>query len=304
MNKITIAVHGGASEDSDFLREHQQEIKAVLAQAVEQGYKILAQKGRALDAVEEAIKIMEDNPLLNAGRGSALNCRGEVEMDASIMDGQTLQAGAVSIVNHVKNPICLARVVMEKTKHVFLSSYGALELAEYYKLPTEPESYFITPHQYDEYKRLHLLETSEDIHHKKIKGTVGAVALDTYGNIASGTSTGGVSNCLPGRIGDSCVIGAGCYANNNSCAVSGTGEGEYLIRNVVANTIALLTEHKMNLQEACDYVIHERNKTAQGEMGVIAINRHGEIGISFNTAIMKRAWKSSMDSLQVEIDPR
>lgn len=301
MNKIAIAVHGGASEDSSFLQQHQKECKQGLAEAVNKGYAILEKDGSALDAVQAAVQCLEDNSLFNAGKGSALNCHGEVEMDASIMDGKNLQAGAVSMVRMVKNPITLARLVMEKTKHVFLSGYGALEIAKKYELAIEPESYFITQHQFEEYKRLNKIETMDDIQNKRMKGTVGAVALDREGNLAAGTSTGGLSNCLPGRIGDSCVIGAGCYANNNSCAVSGTGEGEYLIREVVGHTISMMVEANMNLQQACDYVLFERNRILQGEMGVISLNKQGDFGISYNTEIMKRAWMSSSDALQVRI---
>lgn len=302
MNKIAIAVHGGASEDSVFLRENQQEVEYGLAQAVQTGYAVLEKRGSALDAVVAAIHILEDNPLFNAGCGSALNSRGEVEMDASIMEGRELRAGAVSMVECVKNPISLARLVMEKTAHVLISGYGALELAKEYNLPMELKSYFIQPHQYKEFQRLSLIETIDDQRNKKITGTVGAVALDVHGDIAAGTSTGGVSNCLPGRIGDSCLIGAGCYANNETCAVSGTGVGEYLIRGVVAHTISLMVESNRSLQQACDYVIHERNQRLKGEMGVIALNCQGEFGIAFNSEIMKRAWRSSTEGLQVKID--
>lgn len=301
MHKIAIAVHGGASEDSAFLQQHQKECEHGLAHAVEKGYAVLEKKGSALDAVGEAVRILEDNSLFNAGKGSALNCRGEIEMNASIMEGKNLQAGAVSLVHTVKNPIILARIIMEKTPHVFLSGHGALEIAQKYALEIEPESYFVTQHQYEEYTRLHQIETRDDIQNKKMKGTVGAVALDSEGNLVAGTSTGGISNCLPGRIGDSCIIGAGCYANNNTCAVSGTGEGEYLIREVVAHTISMMIEAGMGIQEACDYVIHERNKLLKGEMGVISLNRQGDFGVSFNTELMKRAWKSSSQELQVRI---
>ncbi|KTD59133.1 isoaspartyl dipeptidase with L-asparaginase activity [Legionella sainthelensi] len=301
MNKIAIAVHGGASENYPFLQKYQKDVERGLIESVEKGYAVLHQGGMALDAVEEAVKVLENNSLFNAGKGSALNCQGDVEMDASIMSGARLQAGAVSMVRTVKNPIHLARLVMEHTNHVFLSGYGALEIAKKYNLELENESYFITPHQYEMFQRLNELETREVIHNKKMTGTVGAVALDLHGNLAAGTSTGGTSNCLPGRIGDSCVIGAGCYANNNTCAVSGTGEGEYLIRNVVGHTISMMVEFNMPLQQACDYVIHERNKELNGEMGVIALNRSGNFGISFNTEIMKRAWKSSEQTIQVKI---
>lgn len=301
MNKIAIAVHGGASEDNSFLQEHHEECKQGLAEAVEKGYGVLEQGGSALDAIQEAIMLLEDNPLFNAGRGAALNCQGEVEMDASIMNGADLDAGAVSMVRQIKNPIVLARLVMEQTHHVFLSGYGAFELAKRHQLPMESEEYFITPCQVEEYQRLKKIESFEDIINKPMTGTVGAVALDARGNLAAGTSTGGTSNSLPGRIGDSCVIGAGCYANNRSCAVSGTGEGEYLIRKVVGHTIAMMVESGMSLQRACDHVINERNQQLKGEIGVISVNAQGDFGISFNTEIMKRAWKSSSHDLQVKI---
>lgn len=284
-----------------FCHDHQKEFEHGMAQAVEIGYSVLDKGGSALDAVEQAVAVLEDNPLFNAGKGSALNCRGEVEMDASIMSGTDLQAGAVSMVRTVKNPIRLARLVMEETRHVFLSGYGALELAEKYGMEIEPDSYFITPHQYEMYQKLNKIESMEEIQRKKMKGTVGAVALDLQGNLAAATSTGGISNCLPGRIGDSCVIGAGCYANNSTCAVSGTGEGEYLIRGVVGHTISMMMEFDMPLQKACDYVIHERNQRLNGEVGVIALNKNGDFGISFNTEIMKRAWKSSSQEVQIKL---
>lgn len=159
------------------LQQNQKECEQGLAAAVAQGYAILEQGGRALDAVEAAVRALEDNPLFNAGKGSALNCRGEVEMDASIMDGSNLKAGAVSMVREIKNPIALARLIMEQTRHVFLSGYGALELAQHYQISLEPESYFVTDHQNKEYQRLQQIETMADLQQKKMKGTVGAVAL-------------------------------------------------------------------------------------------------------------------------------
>ncbi|STX29047.1 isoaspartyl dipeptidase with L-asparaginase activity [Legionella beliardensis] len=299
--KIAMAVHGGASESSPFLQKNEEATKKVLAQACQTGYDILKQGGSALDAVEEAVKILEDSPYFNAGRGSALNCCGDVEMDASIMDGREIKAGAVSMVKQVKNPITLARLIMSKTKHVFLSGYGALEFATKEGLDLKPPSYFVTNNQYDEYERLHEKETYEALLAKKQSGTVGAVALDAQGNLAAGTSTGGTSNSLPGRIGDSCVIGAGCYANNNTCAVSGTGEGEYLITGVIAHTISMLTELNIPLQEVCEQVLYERNKN-KGEIGVISINQHGDVACAFNTEIMKRAWIGLDGKLVVEIN--
>lgn len=301
MGKIAIAIHGGASEATSFLKKHLKKYEEGLAQATEVGFSILENDGSALDAVEAAVCLLEDNPLFNAGRGSALNNAGVVEMDASIMDGASLDAGAASMVRNIKNPISLARYIMLHTNHVFLSGYGADEVAKLANLAMEPDYYFITEHQQKYYESLVNKESLQDILHKKNYGTVGAVALDGQGNLASATSTGGTSNSLPGRIGDSCIIGAGCYANNDSCAVSGTGVGEFLIRDVVAHTIALMVEFKMPLQEACDYVIHKRNRHPDGEMGVISVNKKADIASAFNTEIMKRAWKRSGEPLQVKV---
>ncbi|MFC7781286.1 isoaspartyl peptidase/L-asparaginase family protein [Legionella taurinensis] len=291
MNKIAIAVHGGAGEASDFLISNEKKCAKGLQEALLTGHRILKDGGSALDAVEAAVCMLEDDPHFNAGRGSTLNCHGEIEMDASIMDGKTLKAGAVSMIREVKNPVSLARKIMEKTHHVFLSGYGALEVAKYFNLPLLPESYFMTDYQYQQNQTRHQQETFDDILKKSGSGTVGAVALDNEGNLASATSTGGISHCLPGRIGDSCVIGAGCYADNRNCAVSGTGEGEALITGVAAHTIAMLIELQgYSLQEACDQVIKKRPPASRREMGVIAVNTQGNVSVSFNTEIMKRAW--------------
>lgn len=302
MNKIAIAVHGGAGEASDFLKANVKTCEQGLEDALLAGHRLLKAGGHALDAVEVAVRVLEDDPHFNAGRGSVLNCRGELEMDASIMDGQTLKAGAVSMIREVKNPVSLARLIMEKTHHVFLSGYGALDVAKYFNLPLLPESYFITDYQYQQHQTRHQQETFEDILQKGCSGTVGAVALDSEGNLASATSTGGTSHCLPGRIGDSCVIGAGCYANNSNCAVSGTGHGEALITGVVAHSIAMLIELKgYSLQAACDEVINKPLQTTHQEMGVIAVNSAGDIGVSFNTAIMKRAWIGHDEKIHCKI---
>lgn len=296
MSKVAIVVHGGASIETPDLKNHLSENEAGLKEAIDAGYRVLSRGGTALKAVEEAVMLLEDNPLFNAGRGSCLNKMGEIEMDASIMDGKTLKAGAASMVRSVKNPIMLARTIMVETNHVFLSGYGALEFAKDRFLPLESDAYFVADHQLKEFQK------NTQGNSKKIHGTVGAVAVDRKGNIAAGTSTGGLSRSLPGRIGDSCVIGAGCYANNKTCAVSGTGDGEYLIRGVVAHTISMLVSlKKMRLQEACDLVIHKPNKLIKGEMGVIAINKRGQIAISFNTAIMRRAWKITGEKTQIKI---
>ncbi|KTD33423.1 isoaspartyl peptidase/L-asparaginase family protein [Legionella israelensis] len=301
MNNIAIAIHGGASEATSLLKSHLPEYEKSLKIALEAGYEALKKGESALNAVEASVRYLEDDPLFNAGRGSVLNQKGEVEMDASIMDGQSHKAGAVSMLKEVKNPVSLARKIMSETQHVLLSGYGALELAKYYDLELQPESYFITEYQYETYLKAHREESMKDILAKTIRGTVGAVALDKEGNLAAATSTGGTSNCLPGRVGDSCIIGAGCYADNNTCAISGTGEGEALITGVVAHSIAMLVELKQwPLQKACEYVIHERNK-AQKEIGVIALNAKGEVSMAFNTEIMKRASVDKRGKIEVKI---
>lgn len=299
--KIAMAVHGGIGADPVYFNSHAKEIKAGLSLAALTGQRILEKGGSALNAVEEAVKILEDDLHFNAGRGSALNYRGEVEMDASIMDGSNLKAGAVCLVKNIKNPVSLAKAIMERTSHVFLDGHAALDIAKLEQISLEPDSYFITEHQYNAFKKEHDLESFQDVLKKKILGTVGAVAIDKQGNLAAATSTGGTTNCLVGRIGDSCIIGAGCYANNNSCAVSCTGEGEYIITGVIAHTIALMAELKMSIQEACDYVIHTRNKHLNKEIGVIAIGKSGEIGCAFNTQTMARAWLSEEKPLEVQI---
>lgn len=302
MGKIAIAIHGGAAIDVKFIKKHQREYKDGLREAILAGYDVLKHGGSSMDAVELAVNKLEDHYLFNAGRGSALNCLGEVEMDASIMDGKTLEAGAVSMVRNIKNPVTLARYIMHKTNHVFLSGYGALNLAKYANITLEEDPYFITDYQYQKYVKCKNEETLEQILKKRIRGTVGAVALDRKGNLAAATSTGGTSNSLPGRIGDSCVIGAGCYANNKTCAVSGTGDGEVLITGVIAHTISMLLElKKMPLQKACDHVIHKRSKYVKGDIGVISVDKKGNFGISFNSPIMKRAWMSSDQDLCIEV---
>ena len=300
-SKIAIAVHGGAGQDSSFIQQNQDNYKNGLSVAIQTAYEALAKGASALDAVEVAVRIMEDNPVFNAGRGSALNTAGGVEMDAAIMNGIDLRAGAVAVVTNVRNPISLARKIMENTQHVFIGGKGALEYAKKLNLEVEPDSYFITTHRYDELVSEKELER-EQILKRKSGGTVGAVALDLKGNIAAATSTGGIVNGLEGRIGDSCIIGAGCYADNGSCAISGTGDGEYLIRGVVGHSIASLVEFSsFQLQDACDEVVLKRNSHINADIGVIGIDRSGNFGISFNCPRMHRAWMSSDSPLQIKI---
>jgi beta-aspartyl-peptidase (threonine type) len=290
MAKVKIAVHGGAGPDSKYIRENLTGYEAGMKEALEKGYALLREGRSAVDAVEAAVSELENNPLFNAGKGSALNKKGEVEMDASIMNGEDLKAGAVSIVRGVTNPVSLARYVMDHTHHVFVSAQGAVQLAKAAGLKIEPEPVFVTPYQYEVFRQQRDEERREIPMHS-LHGTVGAVAMDQYGNLAAATSTGGAPYCEPGRVSDSCIPGAGCYANNQSCAISATGDGEIIIRGVVAHTLSSLIEFRSyTIQEACELVVHQRNKRLKlkGDVGVIGIDRKGNIGISFNSERMHR----------------
>lgn len=310
MSKIAIAVHGGAGPDSDYIKQNIDGYKKGLEEAANTGYKVLEDGGSALDAVEAAVNYLEDNPLFNAGRGSALNEKAEVEMGSSIMNGKNLQSGAVAIVKNVQNPVTLARAVMEKTKHIFLGDSGALEFAERIGLQLRPDAYFITDHAFEQYSEA-LEHATESLNaagkyevSKKTHGTVGAVALDEEGNIAAATSTGGTENKVPGRIADSAIVGIGSYANNKTCAVSSTGDGEYLIQHVMAFHISSLMEYKgLPLKQACHYLMHEKLKDVEGDMGFIAIDAEGNIAIEFNSERMHRCWKTSDGEQGVKIYP-
>lgn len=309
MKKIAIVVHGGAGPDSDFIKKNLKEYKKGLEAAVNAGYKILENGGASLDAVETAIKLLEDNPLFNAGKGSALNEKAEVEMDASIMSGYDLSSGAVANVRNVRNPITLARAVMERTKHIFLGGMGAMEFAKSINVPMEPESYFITEYQYGEYEKARQEENDNSQQlaieqMNKQHGTVGVVALDSKGNLVAGTSTGGLQFCKPGRIADTAMIGIATYANNETCAVSTTGEGEFHIKHVTAFHIAALMEYNgMSLKDACHYLIHEKCKHVTADMGLIAIDKQGNMVTAFNTQRMHRASRSSDQELTIAIYP-
>lgn len=291
MKKIAIALHGGAGSDSDFVRRNLPDYEEGLQTALMKGYEFLQKGGTALEAVELVSILLEDNPLFNAGRGSALNNKGEVDMNASIMNGQDLAAGAVAMVRNVKNPISLAKAVMQHTRHLFLAGKGAIDFAKSIGAPMRPDSYFIIEHRYNDFVKLNEEESEYDLLQKRPHGTIGCVALDYNGNLAAATSTGGLTNGLEGRIGDSCIIGAGCYANNATCAVSGTGDGELLIRGAVAHTISTLMEFSdLTIQEACENTVFERCNNLVGDIGVIAVDPEGNIGIAFNTPRMHRAW--------------
>ncbi|RYF90206.1 MAG: isoaspartyl peptidase/L-asparaginase, partial [Chitinophagaceae bacterium] len=230
----------------------------------------------------------------NAGRGSSLNNLGQIEMDAAVMDGRTLNAGAIACATQIKNPVSLARVVMEHTPHILLTGPELHKIAKRAGLALHSQNYFITAHQRETYLKAAAQITGDGVFRPGSHGTVGAVALDFAGNIAAATSTGGTEGRMPGRISDSCIIGAGCYANNSTCAVSGTGDGEILIRNVSAHTIACVMENPdTSLQQACDDMVHKRVGNGKGDIGVISLNGRGEFGISFNSERMPRVWKNS-----------
>jgi L-asparaginase / beta-aspartyl-peptidase len=308
MEKFTIVVHGGAGKDSNFIRGHQKEITEGLEEAVQRGYEILKKHGSATEAVEAAVNVLEDNMYFNAGRGSALNAKGEVEMCSSIMDGKTLNSGAVAIVKNVKNPVSLAKAVMVNTDYIYLGGEGALDYAKNLNIQLMPDAYFITPYQYDEYEKAAKSEYQglrrialEEIN-SRMHGTVGAVALDMDGNLAAATSTGGTPNAKRGRIGDSSMIGVGTYADNKTCAVSATGDGEYLIRGVITHSVSQLMKLKnLSLAEACRKVIHEENEGIKGDIGIIAADAEGNIAMEFNCERMLRGWKKGHHAIVTKI---
>jgi L-asparaginase / beta-aspartyl-peptidase len=308
MNKIGIIVHGGAGPDSEYIRKNKEAYKKGLEEAVNAGYTVREERGSSIDAAEAAVNYLEDNQLFNAGRGSALNKKAEVEICASIMNGQDLKSGAVAIVKNVKNPVTLARAVMDKTKHIYLADMGALEFAQQIGLKMMPEAYFITDYAFEQYMEA-LLEEENTIEEagtyqvqRKTHGTVGAVAVDRNGNVAAATSTGGTENQTPGRIGDSSMIGVGAYANNTTCAISTTGDGEYLIQHVSAFQISALMEFKgLSIKEAFHHFLHERLKDVEGDMGMIGIDAKGNIAIEFNSERMHRAWRTSGEERGVRI---
>ncbi len=297
-----LAIHGGASRDSEFIRQNLKSYEKSLEQIAKKGYAMLSKKAPALDVVFETLKMLEDDPLFNSGRGSALNEQGRVHMDAAVMEGRDLKAGAVAQLELVKNPSELIREILKDATHIFLGGAGALELARAKNITLMPESYFITTNQVNNFLEKKNIESLQDKLRKKMSGTTGVVVADQKGDVAAGTSTGGTENSLFGRIGDSCVLGAGCYANNQTCAVAATGDGEYILQGVVAHAISSYIEYTgAGIQEACTHVVHTKNKNTQGDLGVIAIDPQGRIGLAFNTERMHRAWISKGHPLQVKI---
>ena len=315
--KFVLVIHGGAGTilKSQMTPEKEKAYQQGLNDALQKGYEVLSKGGTALDAVEATIEVMEDNPLFNAGKGAVFTHEGKNEMDAAIMDGKTLKAGAVAGVTNIKNPITAARAVMDKSGHVMMAGKGAEQFAAQQGCIIVDPSYFFTE---DRWKALQkakaddslkpferdtsksFLKQSENKDYKY--GTVGCVALDVYGNLAAGTSTGGMTNKKFGRIGDSPIIGAGTYANNSTCAISCTGYGEYFIRLVMAKSVSDRMElgHE-TLQQAANEMIMHKLGDLGGDGGLIAVDKNGNISMPFNTTGMYRGYMTSDGKKEIKI---
>lgn len=321
-DKFVLVIHGGAGTilQSEMSAEKESAYKNALAIALQSGYDVLQKGGSALDAVETAIRTMEDSPLFNAGKGSVFTNEGKNEMDAAIMNGKTLAAGTVAGVTTIKNPISAARAVMEKSAHVMLVSKGAEQFAKNEGLEIVDPSYFYTEKAWkslmkakEEDSIKNLRKTSgallQSTNNNDKYGTVGAVALDRYGNLAAATSTGGMTNKKFGRVGDSPIIGAGTYANNATCAISCTGWGEYFIRLVLAKTVSDMMEFKnYSLSKAADEMILKKLPALGGDGGLVAVDKNGNIAMVFNTAGMYRGYikndgKAAIKIYKEEIKP-
>lgn len=309
-NSFGLVIHGGAGTilKKNLTPELEAQYKETLEKAAKKGYEILKNGGTSLDAVEQTIHILENSPLFNAGKGAVFANNEKNELDASIMEGKTLNAGAVAGVTNLKNPISAARKVMENSNHVLLARKGAEEFAASQGLEVVDTSYFFTEKRYKSLQKaknrnIKDKAASFDPFIKDYKyGTVGCVALDKNGNLAAGTSTGGMTNKKWSRIGDSPIIGAGTYANNKTCAVSGTGHGEYFIRAAVAHDISALMEYKgLSLEEAAKEVIQNKLKSMGGDGGIIAIDTKGNLVAEFNTPGMYRAMVDENGNVTVGI---
>ena len=308
-NNFGIVIHGGAGTilKENMTLELEEKYKNALREAVLIGYDILNNGGTSEKAVEKTINYLEDSPLFNAGKGAVLNFDGEVELDASFMEGKNLNAGAISGSKKIKNPISTAIKVMNSSSHVMLSGKGADDFAIQHNMQTVEQNYFKTERRINSLKKIKSIENNKvsnllnsDYRVQKL-GTVGCVALDKFGNLSAGTSTGGMTNKKWNRIGDAPIIGAGTYANNNSCAVSSTGWGEYFIRGVVAYDIAALMEYKnLSIKKAAKTVINKISKMG-GDGGVIAIDKQGNIAMEMNTSGMYRAHINSKGEIDVKI---
>ena len=293
---IAIAIHAGSGtiNKGDFSADKEREIRETLERAVRAGHEILATGGTSLDAVTRAITILEDSPHFNAARGAVFNAEGKNELDASIMDGSDLNAGAVAAVHNVRNPVLLARKVMTDSLHVMLMGAGAEQFARDHGIAFEDDDYFFTEYRWQQLQKAKAKDNGETTFLSQTPdqwfSTVGAVALDSQGNLAAGTSTGGMTNKRWGRVGDSPIIGAGTYADNRSCAVSATGHGEYFIRATVARDICARVQYTgMDLAKSANQVINKELVEMGGNGGIIAIDPQGNIALTFNTAGMYRA---------------
>ncbi|WP_400190998.1 isoaspartyl peptidase/L-asparaginase family protein [Hymenobacter sp. B81] len=291
MGKPVLVIHGGAvnTDPSTIPPEKEEKLRQGLHQALLAGSEILLRGGSALDAVEAAVQSLENHELFNAGRGGMLNLNGEVETEASIMDGLSLRGGAVSGLKLIKNPVRLARMVMEKCKHSFLTAEGAHEFALAQGLTLQDPSYFKTDEQHQEW--LDILQEAQ-VEHANKHDTVGAVALDQYGNLAMATSTGGIEGKLRGRVGDSCIFGGGGYANNEVCAVSTTGDGEIIMLAGVAHEVYALRKYKkFSIAKAAQAAVEVYADKLQGDRGIIAVDPDGNVAIESNTNVMRCAYR-------------
>ena len=300
---LSIAIHGGAGAvpRSTLTAERERHYRDGLAAALDAGYAVLEKGGSSLDAVAAAVTRLEDNPLFNAGRGAALTREGAAELDAAIMEGRQQRAGAVAAVRHVRNPIELARRVMEKSRHVLLVGAGAEEFALEEGLALVPNTYFRTEERWAQLESERRGHSVSDLFPSS-QGTVGAVALDAAGDLAAATSTGGMTNKRPGRVGDSPIIGAGTYAKNGVCAVSATGHGEYFIRTVAAHHICAAVEFRgLPLQAAVHELLHVSLRELGGSGGIIAIDHGGRIVTDFSTEGMFRGARDSSGLRQIDI---
>jgi len=304
---FSLAIHGGAGTlvKGQMTPSKENAYRKALELALDQGYALLNDGGSAVDAVEKAVEVLEDSPLFNAGKGSVFTADGTHEMDAAIMNGKTLDAGAVSLIHGIKNPIALARDVMEKSDHIFLAGEGAMKFAKSLKYNLEDASYFYDEFRYQQWQDIKGTDSFQLDHTAKKEskfGTVGAVACDQRGNLAAATSTGGMTNKRFGRVGDSPMIGIGNYANNKTCAVSCTGSGEFFIKGVVAYDVSCLMEYKgLSLSDAASEVINKRLLEIGGDGGLIAVDIHGNIAMPFNTEGMYRGSKTSFGEKRISI---
>lgn len=300
MSTYTIVVHGGAGtiRKDHMTTAMEQSYQEGLQSSMDAGFSLLKKGGTAMDAVRAAVRSLEDNILFNAGRGAVFTSNGRQEMDASLMDGKTLMAGAIASVHNIRNPIELAYAVMTNSQHVLLAGKGAYDFAKLHDIKTEPDEYFYSQLRYDQWKKMQgssstALDHNVDVPGHKM-GTVGAVACDAEGNIAAATSTGGMTNKAYGRIGDSPLIGAGTYANNKTCAISCTGHGEPFIRAVTAYDVSCLMEYKgYSLKEAMHIVVHDKLLKLDGEGGMIGVDAMGNGEMFFNSEGMYRGIRNS-----------